>query len=329
MATKAAAFPFFRINDQRVPYTKDLPANSYHKFCKNVTSQNGEDGLLECLLKDLNILKPNAFNELETNPELEDVPTTCEFGASDGITCSNTYQLIQKYGFRSIQIENDYSRFETLKNRFANNPLVRTYHSLVDEQNLPIFFKQNNYPKNFDVLSIDVDSTDYDIWKGLTEYEPKIVIIEANSYRDPVCNEYNGTRTSDYEQSEDPLMYWCPQRIGVGSSFMALIELGLSKNYVPVAFTGNITFVHRNYISQITSFPVIDSKDPSDYINLFTNLVLWEDNQWYTNSGMIFNVAVGKYFQSKFFQTSKVIDNYQWIAHVMNHFGEEIWKHEP
>ena len=36
-------------------------------------------------------------------------------------------------------------------------------------------------PINFDILSIDVDSYDYQIWKSVEKYKPKIVIIEINS----------------------------------------------------------------------------------------------------------------------------------------------------
>ena len=49
--------------------------NTYHKYCKNVHSQNGEDGIIEQLLKELNI-KTGTF---------------CEFGASDGINSSLKY----------------------------------------------------------------------------------------------------------------------------------------------------------------------------------------------------------------------------------------------
>lgn len=40
-------------------------------------------------------------------------------------------------------------------------------------------------PKDFDILSIDIDSCNYQVWASIKEYSPKIVIIEVNSYLPP------------------------------------------------------------------------------------------------------------------------------------------------
>ena len=56
----------------------------FNRFKKNVFSQNGEDGILEILLKKLKLLSKNKDN------------WCCEFGAWDGIHGSNTFNLIKK-----------------------------------------------------------------------------------------------------------------------------------------------------------------------------------------------------------------------------------------
>lgn len=38
--------------------------------------------------------------------------------------------------------------------------------------------KQTDIPNDFELLSIDIDSYDYQVWKSLKVYKPKIVIIE-------------------------------------------------------------------------------------------------------------------------------------------------------
>ncbi len=43
------------ISDSQVRWNYTLPKNTYHKYCKNIYSQNGEDGIIEQLLKELNI----------------------------------------------------------------------------------------------------------------------------------------------------------------------------------------------------------------------------------------------------------------------------------
>src|SRR5579883_3161152 len=83
------------ISDSIIEYKHSLPSNTYHQYCKNVYSQNGEDGILEQILKELGVSNG----------------TFCEFGASDGIASSNTYNLIKNHNFKGIAIEADHSLF--------------------------------------------------------------------------------------------------------------------------------------------------------------------------------------------------------------------------
>jgi len=69
----------------------------YNKYRKNVYSQNGEDGIIEELLKRLNI--NNGW--------------VCEFGAWDGIHLSNTFNLVKK-NFNAVFIEGDKNKYNDL-----------------------------------------------------------------------------------------------------------------------------------------------------------------------------------------------------------------------
>ena len=69
----------------------------YNTYSKNVYSQNGEDGIVEELLKRLNIT--NGW--------------VCEFGAWDGIHLSNTFNLVKK-GFNAVFIEGDVNKYSDL-----------------------------------------------------------------------------------------------------------------------------------------------------------------------------------------------------------------------
>lgn len=148
-------------------------------------------------------------------------------------------------------------------------------------------------PYDFDLLSIDIDSDDYFVWEGLTEFKPKIVIIETNSYRDPIYDELPGVSCNAYNL--DLLSQWQPGRIACGCSFISAIKLGLQKGYIPVAYTGNITFVRRDLIHKLKVFPYKISDDPYDYVTLYTHLVQWGDT-WKTNTGLILNVAIRDYY---------------------------------
>ncbi len=250
----------FYPSDSRLEYKFAVPSDTYHKYCKNIYSQNGEDGILEQILKELGI----------------ENGTFCEFGASDGITCSNTYNLIKNYNFSGIAIEPDSSRFVKCSENYKPYPQVQAIYGAVvhndKKYDLNAWLKKGKLPRDLDVLSIDIDYDDYFVWENLTEFEPKIVIIETNSYRDPVFEELPGVPSKEY--NIDLLKLWCPSRVACGCSFISAIELGLKKGYIPVAYTGNITFVRKDLVHKLIEFPYIISDNPHDYIPLYTHLVL-------------------------------------------------------
>jgi hypothetical protein len=81
----------------------NLYTNIFYKiYSKNIYSQNGEDGIIEELLKRLNITKG----------------WVCEFGAWDGILLSNTFNLV-KNGFDAVFIEGDVNKYNDLLHLFS------------------------------------------------------------------------------------------------------------------------------------------------------------------------------------------------------------------
>lgn len=262
-------------------YLFSIPSDTYHKYCRNIYSQNGEDGILEKLLQELEI-KEGSF---------------CEFGASNGIDSSNTFNLIKNYNFSGIAIESDLSRYRKCVENYKSFSNVQVFYGAVlyydKNYDLNAWLKKGNLPHDFDVLSIDIDCDDYYVWENLTEFNPKIVIIETNSYRDPVYEELPGSPSREY--NIDVLVQWHPSRIALGCSFISAVKLGLKKGYIPVAYTGNITFVRKDLVQKLKEFPCKISDDPYDYITLYTHLALWGD-KWKTNTGLILNVAIRDYY---------------------------------
>ena len=78
-------------------------------FKKNVYSQNGEDGILQELLRKINLEK-NGW--------------CCEFGAWDGKNGSNTFNLVKNFNFNAIYIENDEKKFKDLKKTAKEYPKI-------------------------------------------------------------------------------------------------------------------------------------------------------------------------------------------------------------
>jgi len=205
----------------------------YLAYAKNVYTQNGEDGIIEKLFSDLKIT----------------AGTVVEFGAWDGIYISNVYKLWRHKNYNALLIEGDADKAAELKkisNKYAN---VQTLEAFVSPDRssatcLDNIFKQSALDftdGNFQLLSIDIDSVDYQIWDSLKEFNPKIVICETN---------YNYTDTEE---------------IGLnGCSLKALIKLAESKGYVFVCYNLNGIFVRKDVIANLIDF---DSSFENMYID--------------------------------------------------------------
>ena len=76
-----------------------------NKYSKNISSQYGEDGIIEFLIKTSSV----PINK-----------TSFECGASDGITNSNTYNLWANNNYNGVLVEAAKDRFELLKKNFSN-----------------------------------------------------------------------------------------------------------------------------------------------------------------------------------------------------------------
>lgn len=188
---------------------------NYLDYAKNIHSQNGEDGIIAELIKRLNI-QPGLF---------------VEFGAWNGWYLSNTYALLESDpGWKGIYIEADEARYRELletKNRLGDRITAIKKRVDYEGDNILdyILTEVGNVPTIFDVLSIDIDSWDWQVWYSIRSYAPKIVVIECNSLVLPGIWQTHKPGTFD------------------GASFSALVALGKSKGYIPVAHTGNLIFV--------------------------------------------------------------------------------------
>ena len=87
-------------------------------------------------------------------------------------------------------------------------------------------------PNDFDFLSVDVDGNDFHIWKAITKFKPKLILIEFNP---------TSSNRFDYVQPADP-------RCNQSSSPAPLVRLGKEKGYELICVTGcNLLFVDERY----------------------------------------------------------------------------------
>ncbi len=184
------------------------PVNPLSRHAKNVHSQFGEDGILEAIFSTLGVERGMCV----------------EFGAWDGIYLSNTYNLISNKGWGGVLIEGDSKRAEVLKanmRRFKDVHCVNRFITFGPPSNLDAILATTPLPKDFNLLSIDIDGNDYHIWKSLKNYRPQVVIIE---YNQTIPNHVVFVQPSDFAVNQ-------------GSSLRAFVELGKEKGYELVATT--------------------------------------------------------------------------------------------
>jgi hypothetical protein len=161
----------------------------------------------------------------------------CEFGAWDGRYGSNSYNLLLR-GWRGVMIEGDPRRFRRLRRlagRYSDR--LEAIEAMVssnrfDPTSLENILGRTRMPRRFDMLSIDVDGYDYQIWESLEHYRPRVVIIEIDSSIVP-----------------GPFVVHGPG--GHGTSFSAMLQLGRRKGYALVAHTGNMIFVNGDEVERL------------------------------------------------------------------------------
>jgi hypothetical protein len=197
-------------------------------YRKNVYSQNGEDGILEELLNRL----PDVSGWV------------CEFGACNGKRLSNTFRLVKEEDYNAVYIECDPATagelLETAREYPRITPLI---HKVMPsgESSLDELLSTTDIPIDFDVLSIDIDSYDYQVWEGVTVYTPKLVVIEINS---------DAPNPWDLNHIHNGTTYQ-------GTAFLPMALLGALKGYTLLCHTGNMIFA-RNDLVEFVGAPTTD-----------------------------------------------------------------------
>ena len=195
----------------------------FQKYKKNIYSQNGEDGIVLEILKRLKLNPKNRW--------------CCEFGAWDGIHGSNTFNLVKNLNYNAVYIEGEKNKFKDLLNTRKKFKRIIPFNKFVEHKknslnSLDKILKKTKISKNFDILSIDIDSHDLAVWKSLKKYRPKIVIIEINSGLYPGIKQIHGNGK-------------------IGNSFTSTVEYAKKKNYQLVCHTGNCIFIDIKYSKKL------------------------------------------------------------------------------
>jgi hypothetical protein len=147
-----------------------------------------------------------------------DKGTFCEFGAADGKYCSNSYYLLEQ-GWTGKFIEANPAHAKALIDNTMGKP-AELHFGPVTAANINALV-----PQKLNLLSIDVDNDDFHLWNAYAGIAD-VVVIEVNSGIAPPEVVVPGSR---------------------GSSFSAMVMLGICKGYFLLAHKGNCVFLLNKY----------------------------------------------------------------------------------
>ena len=219
--------------------------NKLNIYNNNITSQHGEDGILNYIIDSL---------------EDEIIPSCCEFGAWDGVFASNCFDLWNAREWSAVLIEGDKDKYKALLNNTKDFENVISHNYFVEcrkNNSLDEIFTKNNYPKDLGVLSIDIDSYDYHIWKNLNYVNPQIVVIEHNIFIPGYI---------DYHDPEDESYLRC--------SAKSLEKLGKKKGYKLICCTlSNCIFIKKDLFDN-KKFPDYPVEYLFDYSSIQSQILM-------------------------------------------------------
>lgn len=162
------------------------------QFEKKIHSQNGEDGIIEYIFNNIGITNKIAV----------------EFGVSaggGGLETNTRY--LSELGWKTFWIDSE------LATDLPQNCVFKK--QFLTPSNIVKTFKELKIPKEFDLLSIDVDGNDYHLREALEKYSPRVYVIE-----------YNGSIPCDvpYIMTRNDSYVWQLWKTNFGASLLSYTE---------------------------------------------------------------------------------------------------------
>lgn len=231
-------FYVVRVWDKLSPTTQIQQVQLYHYY---------RDCLRNKTLPDLNTTGFKVFSQFEEDGKLLYIfsllgmgnRTFVDIGSNDGVN-SNCANLLIHFGWKGLFVDGDKTVISRGKHFYNKYPDPWNYKpkfvcSKVTIGNVNSLVREAGIEGEIELLSIDLDSFDYWIWKSLEVVKPKVVIIEIElslGLSDTV-HPYN-----ENEPGKN------------AASAKAMNELAQQKGYRLVGanqYGHNMIFVHKEY----------------------------------------------------------------------------------
>jgi hypothetical protein len=190
---------FQLVNHPRYGDPRRLLAHAFQ-----VNSQNGEDGMIR-----------EIFRRIGTTDRV-----FAEVGIGDGRENNTAFLLSQDWtGFWIDGNDAFVKKIEQRRDLPAGG--LKSRVSFVTRENIAGLFKEMGVPREFDLLSLDIDQNTYYAWEGLADFRPRVVVVEYNAAL---------PADLDWKARYDPEKV-CDNTINTGASLKAFENLGRQFGY--------------------------------------------------------------------------------------------------
>jgi hypothetical protein len=186
-------------------------------------SQGDEDGIID-----------EIFRRIGTTDR-----SFVEFGVGNGLQ-NNTAALLLA-GWRGDWLEGSAEDVAHIEAMFAPQLArgeLRVRRTFITAENIETLFTEAGVPTEPDLLSIDIDGNDYWVWRAISRYRPRVVVVEYNA---------------KFGRSARCVVPYRPDRVWdgtshFGASLAALEALGREKGYALVGcgYQGTNAFFVRD-----------------------------------------------------------------------------------
>jgi hypothetical protein len=221
-----------KINQGRLLAAQQRPLSGAplwtHEF--KVFSQWGEDGIIQYLIRNLNIAHT----------------TFIEFGVED-FTESNCRFLLVKDHWRGFVIDGSEDNMRRLRGMpWFWQTQLNAKTSFITRENVAALLDESGFDKQLGILSVDIDGVDWHVLQALAAWRPSILIVEYNEvfgYERAVTVPYD----PEFVRSRKH-----PSNIYYGASLPAFARLAVERGYALVGTNGvasNAFFVRRELLN--------------------------------------------------------------------------------
>lgn len=221
------------------------------KFKRDKYSQRGHDGIIQEITTQLNI-QSGFF---------------IEFGAWDGIHLSNCRNLYEN-GWKGCFIEPDTEKYIKLIENYKDTGIIClnkfVYPTIIEGDTIDNLYKEYMNNIEIDLLSMDIDGREYEIFENM-DLKPKLIVIEGGFLFHPCL------RTKiPYDEAKN----------NIQQPLFVLFELAKKKGYTPICFNQDTFLLRTDLYETYHYFKNIKNDYYTLWKSAFYNIFNEIDRQW-------------------------------------------------